>query len=449
MSESNSVFPNASATKLAELARSHDREICQSVARHPNTSPKTLKQLFQRFPKAVLENPIIDLLVLENPNFFSELFNSNPDCFNCDRLPLFYLEWALNSSDLYILDRIAASDFTPEEILFKLALNEDPSIRYAVANNLPVSDKVANILVKDTDRAVLSLLAKNPKISSEILDKLSHHQYEIVRINVAANQNIANKTALKLLKDENLDVIKNLAQNPHVSEEILNKLAEHESEVIRVAVASNSNISEKIAIALSKDNSRIVVLSLAKNQNLPANILDELSNRESIFMTIAVAENNNTSLATLTRLIQYPNPQIRSAIASNQNISLEIIEQLLLDRKNDILCNLSNNPKTPTTILERLFYIATGKYFTWEILNKIVVNPNTSTELQEKIYLAYRDNIDRLSDRDLLILDNLGFKFIMSATNIEIKRTGWTTDMGKRYRYLNKNHAQIKPKLAL
>ena len=91
-----SLDANLSAIALAELAKSKDLDICKQVAQHPNSSPETLKELFKRFPVEVLNNPVLDLLVFENPNFYLELYHSNRDCINRYELPLFFLESALN-----------------------------------------------------------------------------------------------------------------------------------------------------------------------------------------------------------------------------------------------------------------------------------------------------------------------------------------------------------------
>ena len=64
MEQSRQILPNTRAERLAKLAVSKDPVVCKQVARHPNTAPETLKNLFIKFPKEVLENPLIDLLIL-------------------------------------------------------------------------------------------------------------------------------------------------------------------------------------------------------------------------------------------------------------------------------------------------------------------------------------------------------------------------------------------------
>lgn len=96
MEQSSLIKPNATAKELAQLVKTNDVDICKQVAQHPNTLPEILEKLFKQFLD-VLKNSIIDLLLLENPNFYFELFERNPYCFEHTRLPLFYLECAVNN----------------------------------------------------------------------------------------------------------------------------------------------------------------------------------------------------------------------------------------------------------------------------------------------------------------------------------------------------------------
>ena len=65
MEQEISIPPDTSEKALDELATSSDPSICRQVAQHPNTSPITLIELFKRFPKEVLSNPALDLILLK------------------------------------------------------------------------------------------------------------------------------------------------------------------------------------------------------------------------------------------------------------------------------------------------------------------------------------------------------------------------------------------------
>ena len=73
--------------------------ICKAVAHNPNASKELLKKLFRPYPVRVLNNPALDLLILENPNFINELFESVGT-------NLYYDD---DNEDLFALDEWAAS----------------------------------------------------------------------------------------------------------------------------------------------------------------------------------------------------------------------------------------------------------------------------------------------------------------------------------------------------
>lgn len=65
-----------SSSELAKLAAIKHEYINYAIASHPNTPPELLKDFFPKFPLQVLTNPILDLLLLEQPKFIEELFDA-------------------------------------------------------------------------------------------------------------------------------------------------------------------------------------------------------------------------------------------------------------------------------------------------------------------------------------------------------------------------------------
>ena len=90
--------PSTSARDLERLSANRDVAVRQRVAGNPNVGLATLERLSVRFAGAVLENPLIDLLGLENANWVAELRDfarhgllRHPNC------PRMWLEGALQS----------------------------------------------------------------------------------------------------------------------------------------------------------------------------------------------------------------------------------------------------------------------------------------------------------------------------------------------------------------
>jgi hypothetical protein len=59
---------NAPAGVLEKLSQDPDSEVRRAVAGNPNTPIEILENLGEQFPEAVTDNPIFNLLLLENPD---------------------------------------------------------------------------------------------------------------------------------------------------------------------------------------------------------------------------------------------------------------------------------------------------------------------------------------------------------------------------------------------
>ena len=302
------IKPDTTAEELAELIKIGNTNVCKQVAQHPNTSPETLKKLFIKFPTEVLNNPIIDLLLLENSNFFRELYYSNPDCFIYFTLPLFYIEWAINNiEDYWVRCSIAESTTTPLCILEKLALDKDSEVRSCIARNSNISENIVNRLVQDEDTDVLYNLATNYKTSHKNLELLAKHEQSHIRSAVASNKNTPQYILEKLAEDRDTSVVCNVASNLSTSLKTLEKLSQHQVISIRVNVAKNPNISLNIMKQLMKDNEYSVKTALAANKKIPSSLLNELADN---------VLNNKYNTQIVSIIIHNPNftPELKQKI---------------------------------------------------------------------------------------------------------------------------------------
>jgi hypothetical protein len=59
---------NTSAGMLQKLGQDPDSEVRRAVAGNPNTPIQILEKLGEEFPEAITDNPIFNLLLLENPD---------------------------------------------------------------------------------------------------------------------------------------------------------------------------------------------------------------------------------------------------------------------------------------------------------------------------------------------------------------------------------------------
>ncbi|VEP12648.1 hypothetical protein H1P_1590002 [Hyella patelloides LEGE 07179] len=140
--------PNLTAAELIKLTKIRFRFINIAVAQYPNTPPNILKQLFKDFPVEVLNNPIMDLLILENSNFLQELFDIEPYIFYKQelKLPDYFIQWAVT--------------------------NGNEEVRQSIANNENISLHWLKQLLEDRSCLVIQKLYRNLKLPLSIKEKL-------------------------------------------------------------------------------------------------------------------------------------------------------------------------------------------------------------------------------------------------------------------------------------
>ncbi|MCD8487257.1 MAG: hypothetical protein LRZ84_11145, partial [Desertifilum sp.] len=121
--------PNTPPEKLRELATCEDIAIRQLVVANPNTPTEVLWRLGKLFPAQLLENPLLPLLFLENPNLIAQI----PDetllrLFELETVPD-YLYQRLTQAKLNVRQAIALNPNTTRHWLELLATDQNIGVR--------------------------------------------------------------------------------------------------------------------------------------------------------------------------------------------------------------------------------------------------------------------------------------------------------------------------------
>lgn len=189
VAENNAAPPEL----LRELAAS-SKTVCERVAANPNTPIDVLLKLGAKFPKQLLNNPILPLLLLENPNLVE------------------------NIPDQSVRSLLAANTNTPLEILEILARDRKYHVRHRAANNpkMPIEkfakitlERIAKTLVPSFSRFIVFLHAQAPQ---EALVKNYRSESWLERYAIA--------------------------QNPNTPKHILNELTLDANQIVRAAASS-------------------------------------------------------------------------------------------------------------------------------------------------------------------------------------------------------------------
>ncbi len=315
MSNKNNSFleealdENTPTERLREISRKGNKTIRNAISRNPNTPPDILVEYFYEFPTHVLHNPALELILLENPDFFNELVSNNPFVFN-DELPLFFVEWASRHPKESIRESVASSNQTPKHLLAYLAADENDCVRQKVA--------------------------ENHKTPSHSLAQLATDKNKNIRIAVAENHCTSSESLEKLAEDEDYDIRRKVAANENTPISNLEILAKDKSGMVRLAAVENSCLSSETLENIVKGLIKLDI-NIIRQIKLPLAFFDWAVNHLDKKIRIVVAENHHTPQNLLAKLVDDRVAEIRLTVAKNPNTPKSTLK-ILIEDKNDAIC---------------------------------------------------------------------------------------------------------------
>ncbi|SVE58568.1 uncharacterized protein METZ01_LOCUS511422, partial [marine metagenome] len=212
--------PATSPGNLEELSAHPSRKVCELVAQNPNTPEPVLKELWEFFPKSILENPIIDVWDLTGAvalwqrlpdpvlwGLYHHFMRANkveriqgiiPEQVRL-RFPIINKTlgyWLSQDPSANVRRQVAATAHRPE-LQLKLALDSEISVRLALAENRQLSAYCHRVMASDPEEKVQTVLANNTYVKGDAemfgFNILAHSDFEQVRVCVAANPLTASK----------------------------------------------------------------------------------------------------------------------------------------------------------------------------------------------------------------------------------------------------------------
>lgn len=195
--QKEALSPTTYPERLRELANNKktDGSILRIITSNPNTPKDVLLYLGEFFPQEFMNNPVLELLLLENANLITEMpWKMVINLLELDPMLKFWtIETVVKHSDYAkIFEKIKL----PNQLLKNFAQHLDNKVRSIVAKNPNTTADILIMLAKDADSFVRKLVASNPKIPQHIMDILSKDD-EYVREGLAINPNVP----LHLLKN--------------------------------------------------------------------------------------------------------------------------------------------------------------------------------------------------------------------------------------------------------
>jgi hypothetical protein len=432
--------PSASGELLAKLSHSKDKATRARVAANPATPPADLVRLGQQFPKEFLENPALDLLMLENP----ALLENIPQALlvrllKSDRCPADFVVWAARHAEEKVQLAVAMNAAAPPQALDALSQSRHASARESASARMylhpnalldpelafvsAVKRRLESVCPTDaiqawrkgdiglpqyTSLAVgarlavagvnLQALAFTAHLPISVQRLLAVDSDRRVRQALAGSPFTAPNFLRRLSREqhrwlpfEGACVRAAVGANPKASEEMLTALAQDEDSMVRGAVASNLHTPPELLKALSADQEQSVRPSAYGtlwrqmiSPSIPPLTLETWSRDPEASVRRSAASNPVTSPVVLQTLSADPEKSVRVAVAGNSGTP-PLVRDLLLgalaeDTESWVWRSVIRNPFTPPLVRERLLEVLSKEPESW-VRAEVAENPGTSPQV--------------------------------------------------------------------
>ena len=432
---------------LAELVSHQNKAVKKAVVGNPNNHIETLFKLgAQYFTQELLNNPILQLAYLENPDFINNLpFYTLHALLQLKDVPKFILnhaqkgyqrEMVVEALQMHVavagemtegwheaaeqkanyetyqthyfdfLQRWNADyeflsyfmEFVPKRI------SEDPFFKTALARNSQTSPNILEQLAQDKSRFMRATLAGNDNTPTHILRELADYSVVETREAVARNKNAPLNALRKLAKDKTDSIREAVARNENTPIDALEKLARDKDDKVRRGVAFNWNTSANILSYLASDRVVKIRQQIAWKENTSIDTLTELSIDTNAEVRISVAV-CSTSVDLLIQLSKDESVEVRKSVARNENTQVHILNKLAKDKNSKVRAGVSSNSNLPLAIAEKLINDEDSQvqesfvsYFNdnppLKILEKFATHPNE--DIRERVAYNAKTTINIL-----------------------------------------------------
>ena len=353
--------PRTAQDRLKRLASHRDERVREQVAGNPNAPTDALYRLCVRHPEAFLKNPVLELLILENPNLLVEMPEyARSSVLSCEDAPMVFLEWSekWNEGLLAVLRNPNA----PKALLERLADHAEERVAQAaklhvntgaeaerdpLAEAMNAMSKAAlerdgemikdlfaleavpvwalELLCQDSDAELRALAAAHPDAPPAVLERLAVDEEEPVRQRAVAHRNASGDWSERYRKLQMMEALE---------PERVEGLAGAGSWARKLA-ARHPNAPLALIVGLASDEDWRVREAVALNPQLPFDTLEALFNDSDRDVRAAAASHPKATVAQLERLAGDTDERVRQAIAAHPNAPQRLIEHLERAASND------------------------------------------------------------------------------------------------------------------
>ena len=445
--------PNATPQVLEDLSHSSDKLTRARVAAHVNTPLATYVKLGPQFPKAFLENPALDLLLLENPalleDFSPTLLATLLKSTSC---PPVFLTWAAGLDDEQIQLAVAMNPGLPEAGLNRLKCSRHARVREAIqsyeyfsastfvdpetAYRDSVKSRLQELCPTDASEAWAKKdigIAQYPYLSAaarltvsgvdwisaeaysalpaSILEALSKDSSPGMRSIVAINRNATAAMLCRICENEEDGWVTwwikaDAAGNPCAPDHLLETLAQHPEESVRYAVAKNPNAPVS-ALNLLVDDSSAQVSAIARNslshRSHGSDSAPETAGDPPETSSTADIEPDSITADYLQQALDPINGvEMRERLAKSPATPAFILGLLAEDDAPTVIEAVATNPNTPLDALDGLCRRPSAR-----LASMLLANPSMPKQLIDQLLAKTNKKIlmQALREADLKALE--------------------------------------------
>ncbi len=371
---------NTDSQVLIKLASSRFRLICEAVARNPNTPEMVLQRLAVLYPKAFLENPVLDFLRFENPAWFADL-------------------------PTYAQHALLASSACPQAWLENPRLDHDARLAALKNPKLPLT--IMTSWLEFAEPRVLDAMGHYCRFSDQLglalgltLPELDRNS-ELLKDVVVSGLPLEPRFLEVLATDYDSELRGYIAARADTPQSVLEALALDEETSVATAARANlksdfATRAEALALTASRDLLRLARGGVrarrlaAQHVGISANLLAKLSRDEDWRVRQAVAQHHKTSARVLQRLAKDADRDVREAVANNPKAAVNTVQLLLSDVYEPVQKAARKHPHAPQDLLRLLIRLEEKDPTFFELENLpswldewVVAHPNATVAMLE------------------------------------------------------------------
>jgi tetratricopeptide (TPR) repeat protein/uncharacterized protein YceK len=240
--------------------------LCAQIVNHPSMDAKSLRLLFNKFPK----NRLLRIQLAEHPDTPKDLLRT----ISC-------------TDDKAVLESLGRNPFLPEDLMVVIAKAPvDEWILLDLSKRNPLPRETQVLLVTNDNARIRSALISNPSLDSDVLYDITQNEKDFWSLSMIASlTNAPEKVYMELAIKGDQEVIRRLARNKFVSDTVLSKILEKaDFETARYIFKSERSSSATKTKALDVMTDQI--LAWSHNRSYSEIVESPFTSRETLWKLI-------------------------------------------------------------------------------------------------------------------------------------------------------------------